>query len=360
MNRAKKIQKTQTFLQDLGLAQMMVCDPAAIFYMTGRWIHPGERFLGLYISEEKEPVLILNELFQFSEDIGIRKLYYKDTDDIVKVFKKLIDPHELLGVDKVMQSKFLLQMMENQVAAGYRNGSFAIDRARAIKDKTEQDLMRKSSEINDAAMAKFKDLIHEGVTEKEVADQMLSIYQSLGASGYSFPPIVSFGVHASDPHHEPDDTVLKEGDIVLFDVGCVYQNYCSDMTRTFFWRREPSAEELTIYNTVREANERAEEMLRPGLRLCDIDKKARDIITNAGYGPYFTHRLGHFIGIEDHEYGDVSESFTQLTEPGNTFSIEPGIYIPDGPGVRIEDLVLITDDGYERLNDYSKDIEVLG
>lgn len=339
---------------------MMVCDPAAIFYMTGRWIHPGERFLGLYISEEKEPVLILNELFQFSEDIGIRKLYYKDTDDIVKVFKKLIDPHELLGVDKVMQSKFLLQMMENQVAAGYRNGSFAIDRARAIKDKTEQDLMRKSSEINDAAMAKFKDLIHEGVTEKEVADQMLSIYQSLGASGYSFPPIVSFGVHASDPHHEPDDTVLKEGDIVLFDVGCVYQNYCSDMTRTFFWRREPSAEELTIYNTVREANERAEEMLRPGLRLCDIDKKARDIITNAGYGPYFTHRLGHFIGIEDHEYGDVSESFTQLTEPGNTFSIEPGIYIPDGPGVRIEDLVLITDDGYERLNDYSKDIEVLG
>ena len=356
----EKVNKAVAFLKDLGLSQMLVSDPAAIFYMTGRWIHPGERFLALCIGEGKAPVLILNELFQFQEDIGIEKRYIKDTDDITEVLKGIVDPEETLGIDKTMQARFLLAMMEHHTAKAFQNGSFAVDRARAIKDAGEQEKMIKASKINDAAMAQFKTLVRDGVTEKEIADQMLGIYQSLGATDHSFPPIVSFGNHASDPHHEPDDTALKEGDIVLFDVGCVYENYCSDMTRTFFWKNEPTQEERTIYNTVRRANEEAEAMLRPGIPLCSIDKKARDIITEAGYGPYFTHRLGHFIGIEDHEYGDVSSAFSNLTEAGNTFSIEPGIYLPGGPGTRIEDLVLITKDGYRRLNDYPKDIEVLG
>lgn len=356
----EKVNKALGFLQELGLSQMLVSDPAAIFYMTGKWIHPGERFLALYLRAGAEPVLILNELFQFPEDIGVEKRLIKDTDDITKVLSGIVDPGELLGIDKTMQAKFLLAMMEHHTAAGFRNGSPAVDRARAIKDREEQRRMIQASKINDAAMAQFKTLVKEGVTEQEIADQMLSIYQSLGATAHSFPPIVSFGTHASDPHHEPDDTRLQEGDIVLFDVGCVYENYCSDMTRTFFYKREPGVKERTIYNTVRRANEEAEAMLRPGIPLCSIDKKARDIITEAGYGPYFTHRLGHFIGIEDHEYGDVSSAFQNLTEVGNTFSIEPGIYLPQGPGTRIEDLVLITKDGYRRLNDYPKDIEVLG
>jgi Xaa-Pro dipeptidase len=100
-------------------------------------------------------------------------------------------------------------------------------------------------------------------------------------------------------------------------------------------------------------------MLKPGVALCDVDKKARDIITEGGYGPYFTHRLGHFIGVEDHEYGDVSAANTRKTEAGNIHSIEPGIYFPEILGCRIEDLVLITEDGYEVLNKYPHDIEII-
>ena len=219
--------------------------------------------------------------------------------------------------------------------------------------------MRKSSEINDAAMSRFKALIHEGVSEKEVASQMMDIYKELGASAYSFDPIVAFGVNAADPHHMPDDTVIKEGDVVLFDVGCVYKGYCSDMTRTFFYRKEPSDVQKKVYNLVRKANEDAENMVKAGIRLCDIDKCARDVISEGGYGEYFTHRLGHFIGIEDHEYGDVSSSFTDLTEVNNVFSIEPGIYDPSTMGCRIEDLVIVTEDGCEILNKYPHDIEII-
>ena len=147
---------------------------------------------------------------------------------------------------------------------------------------------------------------------------------------------------------------------MLFRSGGVYENYCSDMTRTYFWKKEPDELQARIYNLVREANERAEEMCAPGIIISDIDKCARDIITDAGFGPYFTHRLGHFIGIEDHEYGDVSLTNQNRECPGITHSIEPGIYYPEGRiGVRIEDLVLITEDGHEVLNHMPKEIEVL-
>jgi len=251
-------------------------------------------------------------------------------------------------------------MMEQNIASGFVLGSEAVDETRAVKDKAEQELMRKSSLVNDLAMEQFRYLLKDGITEKECAAQMLDIYRKLGASGYSFEPIAAFGKNAADPHHMPDDTVLQEGDIVLFDVGCVVDDYCSDMTRVFFWKKEPTEIQKEVYNLVRKANETAEEMLRPGLKLADVDKTARDIITAGGYGKDFTHRLGHFIGLQDHEKPDVSSTSEYISREGNVFSIEPGIYNPDAAGVRIEDLVLITEDGHEVLNHYPKDIEVLG
>ena len=132
------------------------------------------------------------------------------------------------------------------------------------------------------------------------------------------------------------------------------------MTRTFFYKKGPSKEQEIIYNLVKNACESAEEYVQPGRRLCDIDSIARDIITEGGYGPDFTHRLGHFIGQEDHEYGDVSQGFKEVTVPGNIFSIEPGIYHPSILGCRIEDLILVTEDGHEVLNHYPREIEIIG
>ena len=170
---------------------------------------------------------------------------------------------------------------------------------------------------------------------------------------------MAFGANAADPHHAPDDTVVEPGDCVLFDVGCIKDGYCSDMTRTFYYK-EASEQHKLVYHTVRQANEAAIAKIKPGIPLCELDKTARDLITEAGYGPYFTHRLGHFIGLGEHEFGDVSSVNTDKAVPGMIFSIEPGIYLTGDTGVRVEDLVLVTETGCEVLNAAPKDLRVVG
>ena len=152
--------------------------------------------------------------------------------------------------------------------------------------------------------------------------------------------------------------MLKEGDVVLFDVGCMKDGYCSDMTRSFYYKTVTD-EHRVVYETVKAANEAAIAKVKPGVPLKELDLAARDLITNAGYGPYFNHRLGHFIGLSEHEYGDVSSVNETKAVPGMIFSIEPGIYLAGDTGVRIEDLVLVTEDGCEVLNHYSKKLEIL-
>ena len=336
-----------------GIAQLLVTDPLSIYYLTGVTTEPGERFFGLLLAQGAEPVLFVNELFPLEHPAGCSFVSFKDTDDVTGLLAAHLDPEQVLGVDKDMPARFLVPLMEAGAAPAVELGSFAVDGARAIKDADEQELMRRASAINDACMEEFSALVHEGVTERQVADQLLAIYRAHGAVDHSFAPIVSFGANAANPHHEPDDTVLKSGDVVLFDVGCrLPEGYCSDMTRTFFWG-EPSAESARIYDIVRAANEAAEASVRPGARFCDIDAAARDLIAEAGYGAYFTHRLGHQIGLGEHEPGDVSSAHDEPVQPGMIFSIEPGIYLPGNTGVRIEDLVLVTEDGCEVLNRFS-------
>ena len=146
--------------------------------------------------------------------------------------------------------------------------------------------------------------------------------------------------------------------MVLFDVGCKQDWYCSDMTRTFF-TAEPTEHQRAVYETVRRANEAAEKIVRPGVTFAQIDLTARKVIEDAGWGDYFTHRLGHQIGLVDHEPGDVSATHDEPVREGQVFSIEPGIYLPGDIGVRVEDLVIVTADGCEVLNHYSKDLTVL-
>ena len=162
-----------------------------------------------------------NRLFTVPEEVGVEKVWYDDTDPAAEIVAKYLDHDQTLGVDKDLTARFLLPLMERKAATGFVNASLAVDKTRGVKDAEEQELMRVSSDINDKAIAKFKTLIHEGVTEKEVAEQTLKIYQDLGADGFSFEPLVAFGANAADPHHAPDDTVVKPGDCVLFDVGCI-------------------------------------------------------------------------------------------------------------------------------------------
>ncbi len=350
-----RIERVLTRLeQDHPQAQLLVTDPWSIYYLTGFYAEVYERFSGVLLKAGERPVIFMNALHALDPYENAEVAVFNDTDYLADVLASRIDPARPLGIDEQMRSGFLIPLQERGLAPSFFLGSYAVAATRAHKDATEQDLMRASSRINDAVMEKAVSLLAPGVTENEVADQLLGIYRAEGAEDFSFSPIVSFGAHAADPHHEPDETRLCEGDVVLFDIGGRYRNYCSDMTRAFFWGAVDE-ETQRIHDIVRRANEAAENMIAPGVRFCDIDRTARQVIEDAGYGAYFTHRLGHSIGLQDHEPGDVSLANTACVEPGMTFSIEPGVYLPGRTGVRIEDLVLVRDDGVEVLNAYPKE-----
>lgn len=339
-----------------GLPQMIVTDPLSIRYLTGVDIFPGERMLALLLREDGEHTFFINILFP-EPVCSLPVVRFSDTDDGPALIADRLIPGQPVGIDKTWPARFLLRLMEVRPGE-YRNGSACIDWVRAVKDEEERNKMRISSAVNDACMADFVAALHPGATEKELEEEFIRIYAKHGCEGVSFTPIVGFGKNAADPHHGNDGTKLEKGMCVLLDVGGIYDGYCSDMTRTFF-TAEPSEEERKVYELVRAANEAAEAMIRPGARLCDIDAAARNVIEAAGYGDQFTHRLGHFIGLEDHEYGDVSSNFDRPVEEGMCFSIEPGIYLEGKFGVRIEDLIIVTKDGCEVLNKYPKQLTVL-
>ena len=230
---------------------------------------------------------------------------------------------------------------------------------RAAKQPEELAMMYQAQQITDETFAQICTVIRPGMTEREIAAELIYRMLRLGAEGTSFDPIVLTGPDTSMPHGVPGDEIIKKGDFVTMDFGCVVGGYCSDMTRTFFCRAA-DPKYAAIHDLVREANELAESMLRPGVPLCDLDKAARDHISAAGYGEYFTHRLGHFIGQTEHEKGDVSATNTALAKPGMIFSIEPGVYLPGEFGVRVEDLVLVTEDGCEILNHVDKHWKTVG
>ena len=356
----ERLARVRANLRGRGLTQMLLVDPLSIWWLCGYYTEPYERFLALYVpaDETRGPVMFVNRLFPEVGGACADVRAFDDVDDPVALVAEVTDHAAPLGVDKELAARWLVPLMEAGAATGFRLASDAVDDARSIKDERERELMRRASATNDLAMEWLAAQVRPGVTERQIADGLLGEYRRLGAQGHSFTPIVSFGDHGADPHHEPDDTPFTRGDMVLFDVGCKQDWYCSDMTRTFF-TAEPTEHQRRVYDTVRRANEAAEAIVRPGVEFAEIDLTARRVIEDAGWGPYFTHRLGHQIGLVDHEPGDVSSAHHEPVRPGQCFSIEPGIYLPGDVGVRVEDLLIVTDDGCEILNHYSKELTVL-
>lgn len=340
------------------LEQMVISDPAAIFYLTGKWIHPGERMLVLYLNLAGKHKLFVNELFPVNEDLGLEKVWFSDIQDSIEILASYIE-NGTIGIDKNWPAKFLLKLMNLKSNCEFINGSYLLDKIRATKGLEEQNLMRAASSLNDAGMNNLIEILSSKLSEKDTAGLLSDIYEKLGADGHSFDPIIAYGANAADPHHSPDNSMLKEGDSIIIDIGCLKDSYCADMTRTVFYKTV-SDKSREVYNIVLEANKLAIAAVKPGVRFCDIDAAARDHIEACGYGKYFTHRTGHSIGIEVHDFGDVSAINTDKLEPGMCFSIEPGIYLSGDVGVRIEDLVLVTEDGCEVLNKYDKTLKVIG
>lgn len=230
-----------------------------------------------------------------------------------------------------------------------------IEKIRLIKDEQEVELIKKAAEIADKAFEHMVKFIKPGMTEREVGLELEFYMKKLGAEALSFPSIVASGVRSSLPHGEATDKVINKGEFLTLDFGCVYEGYCSDMTRTVVIGK-PTEKMLEIYNTVLEAEELALKAFKPGIPAIEVDAVARNYIAEKGYGQYFGHSLGHGVGREVHESPIVGYRNTTKLEAGMILTDEPGIYIPGLGGVRIEDLLIVTEEGGKVLSHSPKNL----
>ena len=233
-----------------------------------------------------------------------------------------------------------------------------INAPRASKEPWEIEYMKKAQEITDRTFDDLLNVIHPGMTEKELAIRFDYLQLELGAQGNSFSTICASGENGSLPHAIPGNRKLRKGDMITLDVGCKVGGYCSDMTRTVALG-EPSAEMRKVYNTVLEAQRLGREALAPGKSCYEIDKLVRDYIDSQGYVGRFGHGLGHGVGIDIHENPRLSMTCHDTVQVGHILTVEPGIYLPGVGGVRIEDTCLVTPEGNEPLTPATKELIIL-
>ncbi|MEJ7528367.1 Xaa-Pro peptidase family protein [Staphylococcus hominis] len=331
-----------------------ITTPLNIFYFTGYRSEPHERLFALLITSNGEctlycPKMEVEEVKHSPFNGNI--VGYLDTESPFDLaphtFNTLLIESEHLTVKRQRE------LTNNFNVKAYEDIDLTITKLRNIKDENEVKNIKKAAELADKCIDIGVSFLSEGVTEREVVNHIENEIKKYGVSEMSFDTMVLFGDHAASPHGTPGDRTLVKNEYVLFDLGVVYNHYCSDMTRTVKFG-EPSKEARTIYDIVLKAEQSAIEAIKPGIPLQNIDKIARDIISEAGYGDFFPHRLGHGLGLEEHEYQDVSSTNTNLLEAGMVITIEPGIYVPNVAGVRIEDDILVTDTGFEVLTHYNK------
>lgn len=228
----------------------------------------------------------------------------------------------------------------------------------AVKDEKEIELISKACRITSQVAQELPEIIGEGKSEKEVASEMNIRMTRLGGTGLAFDTIAAFGAYSSQPHHMPCDYKLKKGDTALFDFGCKYDGYCSDLTRTIFLG-DPGEQLKRAYRVVKDAQIAGLAQIKEGASAADVDKAAREFIDSTEFKGLFIHSFGHGIGMDVHQPIYVSPRSNNVLKAGNIISAEPGIYIPGVGGIRIEDTVLVTEDGYRLLTGYDHELTIV-
>jgi Xaa-Pro dipeptidase len=365
---ASRIRALQELQSAQGLDCVALLPGANLRYFTGLAGHLSERPLVAFIPAAGQPALALPVLevpgarALLPDDVQL--LAYSDEEGHEQVFHQVVDALGLgrdgvsLGVEYLAMRLLEARRIE-QVFPGCRLLATEpwLPTLRMRKDEAEIALIRRAVEIAQAAMERLlqEGAIREGRTELQVASDLRVATLREGGQEEAFAPIVVAGPNSASPHADPSDRPLARGDLVTVDWGASYQGYRSDITRTFVLG-EPSPEIERIYDAVLAANQSGRLTARPGMPAQEVDRAARRAITLAGYGPYFLHRTGHGLGLETHEPPYIVEGALDILEPGMTFTVEPGVYVPGLGGVRIEDDVLITPDGRETLTTMPREL----
>ncbi|MRG86264.1 M24 family metallopeptidase [Salinibacillus xinjiangensis] len=338
-----------------------------VFYISNFYTDPHERLMGIFLFKQAEPVFILpamesGQLKRAGWEYDI--IGYSDDEDPWELLKSKFETKELGQVEKVAMEKDVLTYRRSEQFLSFFpkvevvSVEEQLNEMRVVKDESEIAIIRKAAEIADFGVQVGVDALEEGISEMEVLAKIEYELKKKGIREMSFSTMVLFGEKSGDPHGNPGDRKLKPGDMVLFDLGVVLDGYCSDITRTVAFK-SVTEKQKEIYQTVLKAELAALEASKPGFRIGDLDHVARNIIKDAGYGDFFPHRIGHGMGINVHEFPSISHKNDGTLKEGMVYTIEPGIYLPDLGGVRIEDDVLVTKDGYETLTKFPKELQII-
>ena len=360
-----KLELLQNYLKEQQLDAAFITTPDNVFYFSGFHSDPHERLLGVMVFQDTEPFLICPQMEvpdAVAAGWSFEAIGHLDTQNAWDVVATAVSKRNVTLRNIAIEKAHLTVERFEELIARYPDAKFhrlddQINAMRAIKSEQELQKMRKAAELADYAVQVGCDAIAEGKTEMDVLNE---IEAAIKAKGYamSFDTMVLAGEKSASPHGTPGDRKIKRGDMILFDLGVIYEGYCSDITRTVAFG-EVNEAQREIYNTVRKANEDAIVAVKPGVRAMDLDKIARDVITEAGFGEYFPHRLGHGLGMSVHEFPSINGTNDLVLEEGMVFTIEPGIYKSDVTGVRIEDDVVVTKNGVEVLTKFTKELVVI-
>lgn len=338
-------------------------------YLTGVHFHLMERPVILFVAAGQDPVLVLPELEMLKVEMFPYKVqafaYGENPSEWDAAFRKASQALGLDGKRIGVEPRQLRLLDFGHVKAGapeseYPDASEVLTGLRLKKDKAEVDAMRCAVKIAQDALEATIPLIKIGMTERELSSELVIQLLKHGSDPeLPFSPIVSGGPNSANPHASPTERKLQTGDLLVVDWGATCDSYISDLTRTFAVG-EIDDEYQKIHKVVQESNAAGRAAGKPGVPCANVDKAARDVIEQSGYGKYFTHRTGHGIGMEGHEDPYMRGDNMQLLESGMAYTVEPGIYLPNRNGVRIEDNVIITEDGADVLSDMPREILVVG
>lgn len=364
-----RFDKLNSSLQDSGLDAVILNPGPTLTHLTGLRFHLMERPVVLMLAKDQEPAIVLPEL----ELQKVASLPYKlqifaypeNPAEWATFFRRAAQTLDLDGKRIGVEPRQLRLLEFRYVKAGapeadYPDASDVLSGLRLRKDQTEIEAIRRAVKIAQDALEATIPAIKIGMTEKELSAELIVQLLKHGSdSELPFAPIVSGGPNAANPHASPSDRKLQAGDLLVVDWGAAFDGYISDLTRTFAVG-EVDEEYLKIHKIVQEANAAGRAAAMPGVPCANVDKGAREVIEKSGYGVYFTHRTGHGIGMEGHEEPYMRGDNIQILEPGMAFTVEPGIYLPNRNGVRIEDNVVITETGADVLSDMPREIRSVG
>lgn len=308
----------------------------------------------IFITDSRYTEQAQNQVKEFE----VRQYAGKITDYLIDLIKSL-KCRNLGFEESLMTYDAYATLKEGLSGVEFVEMEGLVEKLRIVKDDSEIEKIQKAAEIADKAFTHMLGFIKQGMTEKQVGLELEFYMRRLGASGLSFTSIVASGKRSSLPHGTATDKVLENGDFLTLDFGCVYEGYCSDMTRTVVIGRA-NDKQKEIYGIVLSANEAVLNAARPGLTGVQLDMVARDIIGKKGYGDCFGHGLGHGVGMQIHELPYISKKGILTLKKNMVITDEPGIYIPQFGGVRIEDLVLMTEDGCRTLSHSEKKLLEIG